>query len=307
MGFQSFKVRGTKAKSNDGANPDSKFRRLSSLDVSDFLKEKNIASSTELFAVANAQRESGKKDLAAFLLSRTPKQVEDLIGTTWKMVEARSVIEREKMNRMELLEKAIEGDCAAKCKCKVASVCNGSFIKNNHIHPYVYAASLRELLEKGRGKFRKIIIKGPANCAKSFMLKPLQGIYNPANDKYAWVGAESAEAIFLNYFRWSSELITWQNFLLLLEGKAVHLPSPKNHFAKDVCITTDVPIFATGKSEVTYIGKYNQTDDRETEMMAARWKVFKFSHQFKEKDQKDIPPCCKCFAKLAVLGKDAIS
>ena len=221
------------------------------------------------------------------------------------MVEASSVIEREKMNRMELLEKAIEGDFAAKC--------NGEWLqraievlRNNHIHPYVYAASLRELLDKGRGKFRNIIIIGPANCAKLFMLKPLQGIYkvfsNPANDKYAWVGAE---AIFLNDFRCSSELITWQNFLLLLEGEAAHLPSPKNRFAKDVCITTDVPIFATGKSEVTYIGKYNQTDDRETEMMAARWKVFKFSHQFKEKDQKDIPPCCKCFAKQAVLGKDA--
>ena len=132
----------------------------------------------------------------------------------------------------------------------------------------------------------------------------LQGIYkvfsNPANDEYAWVGAESAEAIFLNDFRWSSELITWQNFVLLFEGEAVHLPSPKNHFAKDVCITTDFPIIATGKSEAAYIGKYNQT-----EMMAAHWKAFKFSHQFKEKDQKDIPPCCKCFAKLAVFGKDA--
>ena len=144
-------------------------------------------------------------------------------------------------------------------------------LRNNHIHPYVSAASLRELLEKGLGKFRNMIIIGPANCAKSFMLKLLQGIYkvfsNPANDKYAWVGAESAEAIFINDFRLSSELITWQNFLLLLEGEAVHLLSPKNHFAKDVCITTDVPLFATGKSEVTYIGKYNKTDDRETEMI----------------------------------------
>ena len=66
-------------------------------------------------------------------------------------------------------------------------------LRINHIHPYVYAASLRELVEKWRGKFRNMIITVPANCAKSFMLKPLQGIYkvfsNPANDKYAWVGA----------------------------------------------------------------------------------------------------------------------
>ena len=76
--------------------------------MSDILKEKNIASSKELFAVANDKRESGKKDLAAFLLSRTPKQVEDLIGTTWKMVEASSVIEREKMNRMSYRKKLLK-------------------------------------------------------------------------------------------------------------------------------------------------------------------------------------------------------
>eukprot|EP00795_Rhopilema_esculentum_P010104 gene10104-18760_t len=53
--FRASKLEERKRKSNDSANPDRKFRGLSNLDVSDFLKEKNIASSTELFAVANAQ------------------------------------------------------------------------------------------------------------------------------------------------------------------------------------------------------------------------------------------------------------
>ena len=29
----------------------------------------------------------------------------------------------------------------------------------------------------------------------------------------------------------SAELITWKDFLLLLEGETVHLPSPKNQFS----------------------------------------------------------------------------
>jgi len=53
----------------------------------------------------------------------------------------------------------------------------------------------------------------------------------------------------------------------------VNLPAPKNHFSKDVSITN---ILATGKSTVKHIGKYNLSDDRETEMMAVRWRVFNF-------------------------------
>ena len=53
---------------------------------------------------------------------------------------------------------------------------------------------MRELLTKGRGKFRNILIVGPANCGKKLLLSLLQKIFNtfsnPANDKYAWLGAE---------------------------------------------------------------------------------------------------------------------
>ena len=111
---------------------------------------------------------------------------------------------------------------------------------------HVYANALFELLTDGRGKYRNIMIVGPANCAKIFLLIPLLVIFNafcnPANDKYAWVGADNCEVIFLNDFRWSPEVIAWKEFLLL-EGQIVHLPSPKNHFSKDVCINQDTPIF----------------------------------------------------------------
>ena len=62
--------------------------------------------------------------------------------------------------------------------------------KQNNQHPYVYAAAIRDLLITGRGKFRNIMIIGPANCGKTFMLKPLELIYdvfsNPANVCLGW-------------------------------------------------------------------------------------------------------------------------
>ena len=67
-----------------------------------------------------------------------------------------------------------------------------------------FCSAIRELLQKGRGKYRNIFLKGPANCGKTFLLNPLTIIYktflNPASTTFAWVGAESAEIIFLKRF-----------------------------------------------------------------------------------------------------------
>ena len=70
---------------------------------------------------------------------------------------------------------------------------------------------------------------------------------------FARVGVDNAECIFLNEFRWSPQFMTWHDLLLLLEGHVVHLPAPENHFAKDISLTADIPIFCTGKGLLMYI------------------------------------------------------
>ena len=186
------------------------------------------------------------------------------------MKSASEEVAREKLCRMEILSKVESGDCVNGCEGGWYE-CALEVLTNNSINPMCFAAALRELIEKGRGKFRNLMIVGPANCGKTFLLAPLQVIFrtfsNPANDKYAWLGVESSECIFLNEFRWSSELIAWKEFLLLFEGQQVHLPSPKNLYAKDISIDHDVPIFATGKSRIRFFGRHNATDEREDEMM----------------------------------------
>lgn len=301
----------SKSETNDVVRKDetgskNKIRRLSNLEVSEFLVKNNVKHTNELFALAKERQSAGNKDLANYVLSRSSKKIDELLENTWRMEGAKEQLERANTPRMDILRKASQEECVPQCQGQWFE-CAYEVLTKNNIHPYVFAAAVRDLIEHGRGKFRNIMIIGPANCAKTFMLSPLQSIFktfsNPANDKYAWIGAEDSECIFLNDFRWCSELIAWKEFLLLLEGQEVHLPSPKNHYSKDIVIKHDVPIFATGKGKITYVGRYQTTDERETEMMSVRWKYFEFKYQIPQHEQKDILPCRKCFARLAFVGE----
>ena len=85
--------------------------------------------------------------------------------------------------------------------------------------------AVKNALSKGRGKGRNIFITGPANCGKTFMLKLLcdtfDAFVNPASGTFAWVGVEEAEIIILNDFRWSEQILPWQDicFVYLKETK----------------------------------------------------------------------------------------
>ena len=234
------------------SNSKSKPKRLSRLEFSEFMVKNIIHHATELYAAAEERRREGQADFAGFVLPCTKKSFNDLIENTWEMQNAKATLEREKTSRMQVLEKARLSSCVDGCDMEWY-ICSRDILQKNSINPYVYADAIRDLLMHGRGKFRIAMTTGPANYGKTFMLKPLEIIYhafsNPANDKYAWVGADNAEVIILQNFRWSSGLICWKDLLLLLEGKPVKLTSPKNQFVTDVCIKTDIPIFATSKTK----------------------------------------------------------
>ncbi len=198
--------------------------------------------------MAKEQKAEGKKDLAEFILGKSEKGLQELITTTWKMDEAKSSIEREKRPRMATITREAEGDCVEGCDGEWLT-CAKEVLRQNSLHPYVFAAAVRELLVKGRGKFRNIMIVGPANCGKTFLLSPLTSVFqtfaNPATTSDAWLGVEDAEVILLNDCRWSSEGIAWKEFLLLLEGQPIHFPAPKTSYARDIYLQRDKPIFAT--------------------------------------------------------------
>jgi hypothetical protein len=46
-----------------------------------------------------------------------------------------------------------------------------------------------------------------------------------------------------------------------------------------------------------------EVDQRESEMMAVRWRTFVFQSQISQEEQRVIPPCPRCFASFVLSGK----
>ena len=234
-----------------------KRQRLSNLEVSEIVLQNGIKRDVELLALANEQKNDGKNDLAEFVLGRSEKSLKELICCTWKMHNASSDLQREKMLRMTLVKCSFEDiQCVAGCggnwlKCAL------EVLRKNNVHPFVFAAAIRELLEKGHGKFCNILIVGPANCGKTFLLTLINKIFktfqNPATTSYAWLGVEDAEVIFLNDFRWSSEVIAWKDFLSLLEGQPIPSLLRKRHMQRTFIWSKIRLFFATSKAPITYV------------------------------------------------------
>lgn len=176
-----------------------------------------------------------------------------MLATTWELENSKDNLQRKRKSRIQLLKGARDGECVQNCSgqwwISAKEVLQGNGVDINYFGHHVH-----ELLQKGRGKYRNLMIVGPANCAKKFLLNPLNVIFNtfsnPESTSFAWVGAEQAECIFLNDFRWSPAVIQWHDSLLMLEGQLVHLPAPKSHYAKDIVFEKDTPIFATGKNPI---------------------------------------------------------
>ena len=220
------------------------------------------------------------------------------------MKNAQEKPDHSKKFRIEILEEAAQGECVSGCNGQwLTCACEVHVLEQNGIHKETFTNTIKELLEKGHSKFRNVMICGPANSGKTFLLNPLTSVHktfcNPASTSFAWVGAEDAECIFLNDFRWSQQIIQWHDFLLMLEGQMVHLPSTKTHFAKDIVFQRNTPIFCTGKQPFIYI-KNGIINQRETDMMSVRWRIFHFNVQIEQNVEKEIPKCPKCFASFVL-------
>ena len=276
--------------------------RLSVFDVSQIVIDKGIKTRTELLALANAQKKEGKTDLAEFITNRGYKAVDEAITIGWDIEQAPTKLQRTKKTRMEILSGLLDEECIEGCHNQWLSMAR-DILQRNTITESEFSEAVRSLLIKGRGKNRNILLIGPCNCGKTFLLNPLNAIYNtftnPATTSFAWVGAQSCEVVFLNDFRWSEKIIPWHDLLLLLEGQTVHLPAPKSYYSKDIEFTHDAPIFCTGKDELVYV-RGGSIDSMESAMMRCRWRISRFYSQIDASEQKEVQPCPRCFAELVI-------
>lgn len=183
--------------------------RLTNFEVSEIIRTNGIKTKLQLYAFAEQQRADGKIDLVQFVTNRGSKVVDDVIRTTLDMMSAPSELERSLLQRITILERCAQETCVEGCDGLWMRQAK-DVLDRNSIEHGTFTKALYELLRDGRGKYRNLLLIGPANCGKSFLLSPLTSIYrsfsNPASTSFAWVGVEDAEIILLNDFRWSSQV-----------------------------------------------------------------------------------------------------
>ena len=201
----------------------------------DVIIRNNIKSDLQLCALAQSEIDDGKHDFAVFVSKQTEENRNELIKTAWKMQNGKARIQRMNKTRMDILEEHSHKEC----------VCLGEWLRSakkilkfNDILKREFARAIRTALEKGRGKKQNVMLTGPTNCGKSFLINPLKHIFhafiNPTNSTFSWVGAETAEIVYLNGFCWNEKIMACADMLNLLEGAPVHIAAPKTHFAEEI-------------------------------------------------------------------------
>ena len=274
--------------------------RVSVYDVCQIVQAKGITSRLQLICLAVQQNREGKTALAQFIANRGDKAILEAISLAREFSQAESLSVRAGKTRIELLQEARVGECVTGCdgnwQTAVTQLLGRQGMMKGEFCDAIYTA-----LVKGRGKYQNIYIHGPTNCGKSFILSPLKVIYktfcNPATGSFAWTGAEDAEIIYLNDFRWHPKIIAWADLLLALEGDTIHLPAPKNLSSHDVELQRDTPFFATSDAPIVLV-KGGSIDHTNTQMMNARWRFFHFWRQIPVEEQQELVPCGHCFARF---------
>ena len=131
--------------------------------------------------------------MAEFIVNRGSKLFNEVLRTAWEKEEVKAAQECAAKSRLEILQEA-RGE---PCTCKQVSRWHTpatELLEHTGISCKSFALAVEELLCKGRGKYRDIMLTGPANCGKTSLLNPLNSILqtftNPATTSFSWMGAE---------------------------------------------------------------------------------------------------------------------
>ena len=287
-----------------------KGERLKKGDVALFCVKNNVHTENDAMRIATERRDAGDRALYDFLIGMNRRNRTELVQDAWRFEKAQQHAAEENCDRIQKLRDALLDDC--KCGGMWMTLAKDILSKNSIDHT-AFATALALSLKIGRHKNHNIMIHGPGDCGKTFILKPIAEILplvfkNPAGSYYAWPKAEKSNMIFLNDLRWApiekkEGFIPWDKFLNLLEGFEVNLPAPMNTCTENVKITKKMPVWATSDKPVFYWVHDRlepQTPEHATQndMMACRWNTFEFRHQYRGDEKVDIGDCTNCFARF---------
>ena len=288
-----------------------KAERIKKGDVAMFIVENDIKTELQLMSFSIERRNLGDRALYDYSISLRRTLRQELVQDAWTFENSNKLMSNENVNRIKMLEEQVNKPCACN---GTWLVCARDILVKNNIDKEKFCGALYAAIEKGRCKHVNILITGPADCGKTFILEPVCDVFpdvfqNPASSTFGWLGVKTSNLIFINDFRWSPRrkggYIDWADLLKLLEGAQVTLPAPMNSNTAHIGVTKCMPIFATSLEEVHYW--INHPDEpltdrhrTENEMMKSRWNVFRFFYQIKKEDKVNVPKCATCFAKLVL-------
>ena len=292
-------------------------RRVDKLEIVEFIRSKKIRNQDELLAAAEIQRVKGESDLPRAVINLGKKGRAELISDAWQMESAIGNVVLQRKTRIEIVREI--GADSSNCVCQQRGMwlCLAlEVLMLNGIESDTFArAVFINLLREGRHKDRNIMLVGERNCAKTFLLEPLQAIFkktfsSPASSQFGWLGVEEAQIIYLNDFRWvplhlKGGNIAWAAMLRLLEGGEAKLPAPMNSCSEHIVLTkeNDVPVFCTSRGPLVFYNQFEAETQtprhaQENRMMSTRWKTFELTHVFEEEDKIECPEC----AYIASVG-----
>ncbi|PIK34127.1 hypothetical protein BSL78_29050 [Apostichopus japonicus] len=135
--------------------PLKKRKRLSAFDVSQMVVQRNIKTRTELLALAEMQKREGKTDLAEFVVNRGQKCVAEAIEARGNYTTPRVSWSR-KETRPEILDSFKGQPCVPGCNGLWSNIAE-DILRRNDIPAGTFKRAVVDVLEKGRGKYRKFL------------------------------------------------------------------------------------------------------------------------------------------------------
>ena len=246
---EALKRRRASASLNSSVTPSTRTKKQRRLDITDLhniIVRNDIRTDKQLCALAKVQMTEGKHDLQKYLLSHPNSKHRHVIATVWNIEEGELRANRRNKAPLEILEEVLTTDCA---ESQTGLECRGSWLtaafqtlERNDIDPKFFAQQVKTALKHGCfcGKDRNIMLIGPTNCGKSFLLQPLVNLYDcfmcPAATSFNFVSAVDKEVLLFNDLRYGEngkgdkDFLPWQDLLNLLNGSKLNVAMPKKSF-----------------------------------------------------------------------------
>ena len=163
------------------------------------------------------------------------KQVrEELIVDAWHFENASQMIKDNNVDRIGKIQQHPTGQRI----CEGMWLSSAEVLAQNNIQYENFASTIKNALILGCRKETNILLYGPADCDKTFLLKAvckiLPNIFlNPASSTFGWMGVENSNLIFLNNLRQKCPgskhgNTEWQDLLNMLDWLPITLPAPMN-------------------------------------------------------------------------------